>query len=444
MSFSTLGLSKQVLSNIQTLGFKTTTPIQEEVIPLVLARHDVLASAPTGTGKTATYLLPLIEKIKNDSDDAFKHTKVLIMVPTRELVLQVNEHLQSMIEGCNIKAQMLYGGTKLETNKKALSQSNDIVIATPGRLKELIQNKAIILSRVEYLVLDEADTILDMGFFPDIEKIMAYLPEKRQNLLFSAAFTASVKRLAQSLLKNPQHIDISARAGAKTIDQALYLVDSDKKAALLSYIIGSRNLSQVLVFAKTKERSDLLIKELALDGIKAQSIHGDKTQAARTRALKAFKDEAIRVLVATDIAARGIDINGLACVINYDLPHKPQEYIHRIGRTGRAGLKGEAISLVSTDDDRALKDIERLMQQKIVRLKMEGFEPTEKRVKLSSNGQGLAKKEKVEGAFGHKKKRTGPKSKQLRGKRAIYADKEASAVSATAPVKKSVKKKKRK
>ena len=421
MSFATLGLSSQLLKNIQDLGFTKSTAIQKEVIPLILAKHDVLAAAPTGTGKTATYLLPLIEKLKQPQE-GFKHSKLLIIVPTRELVLQVKEHFLSLINGFDLSVQALYGGTKLETQKKELALGHDVLIATPGRLKDLIQSKAIILSRIEYLVLDEADTILDMGFFPDIEKIMAYLPEKKETMLFSAAFTASVKRLAQSLLSNPQHIDISAKAGAKTIEQSLYLVDTDKKAALLAYLIGSKNLDQVLVFAKTKERADLLENELKLDGIKALTIHGDKSQAARTKALKAFKATDIKVLIATDIAARGIDINGLACVINYDLPHKPQEYIHRIGRTGRAGLTGVAISLVGIDDDRALKDIERLMGNNISRLTMEGFEPTQKRVKISSNGQGLHKKEKIEGAFGQKKRPTGPKSKKLRGKRAIYED----------------------
>jgi len=419
MSFATLGLSRQLLDNIRDLGFSKSTAIQKEVIPLILGKHDVLAAAPTGTGKTATYLLPLIERLK-EPQEGFKHSKLLIIVPTRELVLQVKEHFLSLVKGFDLSVQALYGGTKLETQKKELALGHDVLIATPGRLKDLIQSKSIVLSRIEYLVLDEADTILDMGFFPDIEKIMAYLPEKRETMLFSAAFTASVKRLAQSMLSNPQHIDISAKAGAKTIEQSLYLVDSDKKAALLAYLIGSKNLDQVLIFAKTKERADLLEKELALDGIKAATIHGDKSQAARTKALKAFKSTDIKVLIATDIAARGIDINGLACVINYDLPHKPQEYIHRIGRTGRAGLTGVAISLVGIDDDRALRDIERLMGSKINRLTMEGFKPTQKRIKISSNGQGLQKKEKIEGAFGHKKRSTGPKSKKLRGKRAIY------------------------
>jgi ATP-dependent RNA helicase RhlE len=424
MSFATLGLSPQLLENISAFGFTKATPIQKEVIPLILAQRDILAAAPTGTGKTATYLLPLIEKLK-DAKAGFRHPKLLIIVPTRELVLQVKEHLEALVGAYDIKAQALYGGTKIETQKKQLEAGQDILIVTPGRLKDLIVAKALVLSRINTLVLDEADTILDMGFFPDIEFILNELPQRRQTLLFSAAFTPSVKRLSQSMLNNPVHIDISARAGAKTVTQQLYLVDTDKKAALLAYIIGSRNLKQVLVFAKTKERADLLESELALDGIKSVTLHGDKTQPARSKALKAFKEEDVPVLIATDIAARGIDINGLACVINYDLPHKPQEYIHRIGRTGRAGLTGEAISLVSVDDDRALKDIERVLGKKIARAKMEGFEPTQKRIKISSNGQGLNKKEKVEGAFGQKKKPTGPKTKKLRGKRSIYEQKPA-------------------
>lgn len=440
MSFATLGLSSQLLQNINSVGFAKATPIQKEVIPLLLKGRDILAAAPTGTGKTATYLLPLIEKFKGDKE-GFRHTQVIILVPTRELVLQVNEHLMSLIEGCNISVQTLYGGTKVETQKKELALGQDIIIATPGRLKDMITAKAVLLTRIKALVLDEADTILDMGFFPDIEFILNTLPERRQTMLFSAAFTASVKRLSQSLLKNPVHIDISARAGAKTVTQSLYLVDNDKKAGLLAFIIGSRNLEQTLVFAKTKERSDLLEKELALDGIKALTIHGDKTQSARTKALKAFKEGQINVLIATDIAARGIDINGLSYVINYDLPHKPQEYVHRIGRTGRAGLTGEAISLVGVDDDRALKDIERVLGQKITRLSMPGFEPIQKRIKISSNGQGLDKKEKIEGAFGQKKPRTGPKQKRLRGKRAIY---EPKPVEAIVSVKKKPKAKKKK
>lgn len=444
MSFATLGLSTQLLANISAYGFTKTTPIQKEVIPLILNKRDILAAAPTGTGKTATYLLPLIEKFK-DIKEGFRHPQLLIMVPTRELVLQVKEHFDALVGDFNITAQTLYGGTKLETQKKELALGQDVIIATPGRLKDLITAKAILLTRINTLVLDEADTILDMGFFPDIEFVLNELPERRQTLLFSAAFTASVKRLSQSILKNPVHIDISARAGAKTVTQSLYLVDTDKKAGLLAYIIGSRNLNQVLVFAKTKERSDLLEKELALDGIKCFTLHGDKTQAARTRALKAFKTGDIKVLIATDIAARGIDINGLACVINYDLPHKPQEYIHRIGRTGRAGLTGEAISLVSVDDDRALKDIERVLGKKITRLTMEGFQPTQKRIKISSNGQGLDKKEKIEGAFGQKKRPTGPKSKKLRGKRAVYAEKESiQAIAQAKPAKKTKSKKRKK
>ncbi len=441
MSFATLGLSTKLLENIASIGFTKATPIQKEVIPLVLNKLDILAAAPTGTGKTATYLLPLIEKIKTDSSN-FKHSQILILVPTRELVLQVKEHLLSLIDGFDITVQALYGGTKIETQKKELAVGQDIIIATPGRLKDMIGAKAILLSKINTLVLDEADTILDMGFFPDIEFVLNEIPERRHTMLFSAAFTPSVKRLSQSILKNPVHLDISARAGAKTVTQGLYLVDSDQKSSLLAYIIGSRNLDQVLVFAKTKERSDILEKELKLDGIKSMTIHGDKTQAARTRALKAFKEGEIKVLIATDIAARGIDINGLACVINYDLPHKAQEYVHRIGRTGRAGLTGEALSLVSIDDDRALQDIERVLGQKITRLTMPGFELTQKRIKLSSNGQGLKKKEEIEGAFGHKKQKpTGPKSKKLRGKRAIY---EPKTVEAIAPQRKTLRSKKAK
>ena len=377
MSFSSFGFSKPILLAIDELGYSTATQIQVEAIPAVLSGKDVLATAQTGTGKTASFTLPLLQRLSGESRLKSNHARVLILTPTRELAIQVAKSVTSYGRYLSLKSAVAYGGVKINPQMMKLRGGLDILVATPGRLLDLYGQNAVKFSQLETLVLDEADRMLDMGFKDEIDKILALLPKKRQNLLFSATFPSEIRKLASGLLKDPVKIEVSQRnSTAKSVKQWAYEVDKGKKSALLSHLIRNKGWEQVLVFIRTKKGADSLVKKLKGDGILAAAIHGDKSQSERQRALVDFKANKVSVLIATDLASRGIDINGLPHVINFDLPKVPEDYIHRIGRTGRAGLKGEGISFVSADEVKMLSAIETLIRQVLVREVETGFIPS--------------------------------------------------------------------
>lgn len=382
ISFSQLNLNQQLVETLAGLGFEQPTTIQEKAIPHILEGKDVLAGAQTGTGKTAAFGLPIIHNLmKNasaeDRETSGKWIRSLILVPTRELAQQVFDSLVSYSEGCNLHVVVAYGGTSLNVQRTNLRNGADILVATPGRLLDHAYTKTLDLRRTETLVLDEADRMLDMGFLPDIQRIMKKLPAKRQTLFFSATFHDRVKKLAYQILTDPEEEQATpSNSTASTVTQIVYPVDRKRKSELLAYLIGSRNWQQVLVFTKTKQGSDALVKELKLDGIKAASINGDKSQGARQKALDDFKSGKIRALIATDVAARGIDIQELECVVNFDMPYKAEDYVHRIGRTGRAGNTGLAVSLLMRDEEYLLKAIESLLDERLPQEWLEGFEPS--------------------------------------------------------------------
>ncbi|MGV6852188.1 MAG: DEAD/DEAH box helicase [bacterium] len=376
MKFSELGLAKPILRAVEEKGYSETTPIQEKGIPAVQAGHDVMAAAQTGTGKTASFTLPLLDKLAKGESAPSNHVRALVLTPTRELAAQVAESVEAYGKYLPLRSTVVFGGVKINPQMMRLRKGVDILVATPGRLMDLYSQNAVKFSTLEVLILDEADRMLDMGFIRDIKKIIALLPKQRQNLLFSATFSGDIRTLAQSLLNNPVQIDVSPRnTTAETVKQCVFEVDKSQKPALLSYLIGSNNWKQVLVFCRTKHGANRLVKRLIKDGIEAAAIHGNKSQGARTRALAEFKSGEVRVLVATDIAARGIDIAQLPHVINFELPNVPEDYVHRIGRTGRAGSEGEAISLVSADEVKLLADIENVIRQTLTREQEVGFVP---------------------------------------------------------------------
>ena len=375
MSFSTLGLHADLQSLLNTLGYHTPTPIQQAAIPEVLMGHDVMAGAQTGTGKTAAFALPLIQR-HLERHDAVKGIRVLVLTPTRELAQQVYKSFTTYSQGLGLKSVVAYGGASINPQIDALNDGCDVLVATPGRLLELAMKQLIDLSTVDTLVLDEADRMLDMGFIVDIERILKRLADTRQTLFFSATFNDEVFALSKTLLKQPKLIEVAQRNAAATqVEQCIYEVDKQRKAGLIAYLIGSKNWQQVLIFTRTKQAVDELVKELGKDGIKAVGVHGDKSQGARDRGLEEFKSGQVRALVATDVAARGLDIAQLQYVINFELPYNAEDYIHRIGRTGRAGLKGVAISLVSAKEKYLLEDIEKLTGEHFVPQWLEGFEP---------------------------------------------------------------------
>lgn len=382
ISFSQLNLNQQLVETLGKLGFEQPTTIQEKAIPHVLEGKDVLAGAQTGTGKTAAFGLPIIHNLMADSQGKVeeipgKWIRSLILVPTRELAQQVFDSLVSYSENCDLNIVVAYGGTSLNVQKSNLKNGADILVATPGRLLDHAYTKTIDLRRTKTLVLDEADRMLDMGFLPDIQRILKQLPTERQTLFFSATFHDRVKKLAYQILNNPEEEQATpSNSTACTVSQIVYPVDKKRKSELLAYLIGSRNWRQVLVFTKTKIGSDALVKELKLDGIKAASINGDKSQGARQKALDDFKSGKIRALIATDVAARGIDIQELECVVNFDMPYQAEDYIHRIGRTGRAGNTGLAVSLLVRDEDYLLKAIESLLDERLPQEWLQGFEPS--------------------------------------------------------------------
>jgi len=379
MLFSELGLSAELLRATQKQGYQEATPIQQQAIPLILEGHDLLAGAQTGTGKTAGFTLPLLQNLQTSGPQASKHSvRALILVPTRELAAQVAQSVQDYGRYLPFKSSVIFGGVSINPQITQLRRGVDIVIATPGRLLDHMERGTIRLDSVETLVLDEADRMLDMGFIRDIRKVLKAIPTNRQNLLFSATFSSEIKQLAGELLNKPMEIQVARQnTTAEQVSQLVHPVDRSRKRELLSYMIGSGNWRQVLVFTRTKHLANRLSKQLEQDGLSSAAIHGNKSQGARTRALADFKKGAMRVLVATDIAARGLDIEQLPHVVNFELPNVPEDYVHRIGRTGRAGLEGEAVSLVCIDERKLLSDIERLMKRKIEKVVVPGFEPDE-------------------------------------------------------------------
>ncbi len=377
MSFSTLGLSEALLRAIQDQGYTTPTPIQKQAIPVILNGNDLLAGAQTGTGKTAGFTLPLLEKLTQiPSTKGKRKVRALILTPTRELATQVAESVKIYGKYLPFTSTVIFGGVGVNPQIATLRRGVDIVIATPGRLLDLIGQGAIDLSNVDTLILDEADRMLDMGFIHDIKKILAKLPKNRQNLLFSATFSNDIKKLADGLLNAPKNIEVARRnTSAETIAQKVYPVDCKRKKELLVRLIKEEDWKQVLVFTRTKHGANKLTEYLQNSMINAAAIHGNKSQSARTKALAHFKDGSVRVLVATDIAARGIDIDQLPHVVNFELPNVAEDYVHRIGRTGRAGNKGEAISLVCIDEKMLLRDIERLIKKDIPKEIIDDFKP---------------------------------------------------------------------
>jgi len=376
MSFQNLGLSTPLLKAIEEKGYKTPSPIQTESIPVILRKVDLMACAQTGTGKTAGFTLPMLEMLNNGIKGKIKSPRALILAPTRELAIQINDSILEYGKHLEIYSNVVYGGVKVNRQITRLQNVVDILVATPGRLLDLYSQRAVLFNNIEILVLDEADRMLDMGFINDIKKILSYLPKNRQNLLFSATFSDDIRKFAKGLLTNPVEINIAPQnTTAKSIQHTIHPVDKSRKAELLSYLIRENNWQQALVFSRTKHGANRLVQRLSQDNIKALAIHGNKSQNQRTAALSSFKEGKIKILVATDIAARGIDIEQLPQVVNFDLPSVPQDYVHRIGRTGRAGLSGKAISLFSSDETKQLNDIEKVLKAPIERQVIPGFEP---------------------------------------------------------------------
>ena len=377
MSFSSLGLSDPLLKAISDKGYQEPSPIQLKAIPAILSGQDVMAMAQTGTGKTAGFTLPLLQRLSLGKKVQSNQVRALIITPTRELAAQVAENVQQYSKYLPLKSAVVFGGVKINPQMQKLRSGVDVLIATPGRLIDLYQQNAIQFKQLEILVLDEADRMLDMGFIHDIRRIIALLPPKRQNLMFSATFSGDINTLAKSIVNNPVEVAVSPKnTTAVTIEQCVHPVDKNKKSALLCKLILDNNWQQVLVFCRTKHGANKLTKFIETHGVSAAAIHGNKSQGARTRALAEFKSGKIRALIATDIAARGLDISQLPQVVNFELPNVAEDYVHRIGRTGRAGANGHAISLVCSEEYKDLLGIERLIQKAIPREEVEGFKPT--------------------------------------------------------------------
>jgi ATP-dependent RNA helicase RhlE len=377
MSFEALGLRTELLRAVSEKGYSTPTPIQSQAIPPILGGRDLMGGAQTGTGKTAGFTLPLLQRlIESKPEKGRRVIRALVLTPTRELAAQVTESVRDYGKHLPMRTTAVFGGVSINPQIKKLRDGVDVLVATPGRLLDHVSQNTVDLSKVEILVLDEADRMLDMGFIHDIRKVLALVPKQKQTLLFSATFSNDIKRLANDLLNNPELIEVAqGNASAERVTQVVHPVDAKRKRKLLSLLIGSGNWKQVLVFARTKRNCDRLALALVKDGLDAAAIHGGKSQGARTKALAHFKSGKVRILVATDIAARGLDISQLPHVVNYELPHVPEDYVHRIGRTGRAGHEGEAVSLVCIDEAKLLKDIERLINIQIPKVVIKNFEP---------------------------------------------------------------------
>ena len=381
MTFDHFGLSPEILRAVSEQGYEIPTPIQEQAIPLVGAGRDVMGRAQTGTGKTAAFALPMLEMLRRHANTSFspaRHpVRALILTPTRELAVQVYDSFRTYGRHVPLRYSVVYGGVPIEPQTKELLAGVEILVATPGRLLDHVGQRTVNLSQVEILVLDEADRMLDMGFLPDIRRIVDLLANRKQTLLFSATFSAEIRGLARSLLNDPISVDIEPQTtSADTVNQVVYLVDADRKRELLVEIVRKRNLRQVLVFTRTKLMAGRLASQLDRDGVEAVAIHGDRSQPERERALADFKSGDVRVLVATDVAARGLDIDALPIVVNYELPHVAHDYVHRIGRTGRAGAAGEAFSLVAPEEEDYLKAVNRHLKRDLPVKVVKGFEPT--------------------------------------------------------------------
>ncbi|MDR9440979.1 MAG: DEAD/DEAH box helicase, partial [Halomonas sp.] len=412
MTFSDLGLRAELLRAVEAQGYTTPTPIQLQAIPAVLEGGDLLASAQTGTGKTAGFTLPMLQRLADGPRPAKRQVRALVLTPTRELAAQVGESVADYGRHLTLRSHVIFGGVGQQPQVDAIRAGLDVLIATPGRLLDLHQQKHVDLSKVEILVLDEADRMLDMGFIHDIKKILRVLPEKRQNLLFSATFSNEIQALAGKLLDDPAMIEVARRnTTAELVDQAIYRVDREKKRELLAHLITEHDWQQVLVFTRTKHGANRLAEQLSKQDIPAMAIHGNKSQSARTKALSAFKTGDLQVLVATDIAARGLDINELPHVVNFELPNVAEDYVHRIGRTGRAGSEGKAVSLVCVDEHGLLKGIERLIKRDLEKRIEPGFEPDPNaKPEPIENGRG-----KRSGGGGQGQRRQGQDAGQRRG-----------------------------
>jgi ATP-dependent RNA helicase RhlE len=384
LTFEDLGLSADLLATVAREGYTEPTPVQSAAIPLVLAGRDVLAAAQTGTGKTAAFVLPILERLRSTANAGFspaRHpVRVLILTPTRELAMQIGAAVKTYSRGIPLRSTVVYGGTRIDPEIKILWSGVEILVATPGRLLDHVGQRTVNLSQVEIFVLDEGDRMLDMGFVPDVRKIAALLPAQRQTLLFSATFSDDVRRMAKEFQHDPEIVEVAARNSvADNLTQVLYPVDQARKADLLVHLIQRDSMEQVLVFTRSKIGASRLASYLDRRGVSTSAIHGDRSQAERTRALEAFRGRFVKVLVATDVASRGLDIEDLPYVVNFELPHEPQDYIHRIGRTGRAGASGTAISLVSPDEVEQLRGVQRLLRKAIPCAIVEEFLPDPER-----------------------------------------------------------------
>ncbi len=371
-TFESLGLAPEILKALSEFGYTTPTPIQAQAIPVALAGGDLMAGAQTGTGKTAAFALPLLQKIlplaSSSASPARHPIRALILTPTRELAIQVEESVKVYAKHTNLRSLVVYGGVDIKTQTPSLMRGVEILVATPGRLLDHVEQRTLQLGQVQMLILDEADRMLDMGFMPDLKRILALLPKQRQNLMFSATFSNEIKKLSEAFLNNPTLIEVArSNATAENVTQKVYLVAQADKHAQLAEILRGSDASQVIVFTKTKLTASRLARQLEREGLSADAIHGDKSQKERMEALEAFKQGKIAVLIATDVAARGLDIDQLPMVINYEIPSAPEDYVHRIGRTGRAGASGIAISLVSPEEEKYLKEIEKLIKREIVK-----------------------------------------------------------------------------
>ncbi|MEE9338817.1 MAG: DEAD/DEAH box helicase [Methylococcaceae bacterium] len=414
MSFNQLNLSAPLLRAILDQGYSNPTPIQKQVIPLILQGKDILAGAQTGTGKTASFALPLLELLCSQVlPETSRPIRALILTPTRELAAQVQQSFNNYGKNVPLFSEVIFGGVNINSQIKRLQRGVDILVATPGRLLDLMYQNIIDLSEVQFFVLDEADRMLDMGFIRDIKKIIRVLPRQRQNLLFSATYSKDIKLLASQILIKPIEISVAKEnIAAENISQAIYGIKREYKRELISWLIGDGNWQQVLIFVRTKHGADRLCKQLMKDGVRCSALHGDKSQGARTRALESFKNGKIIALIATDVAARGLDINQLPHVINFDLPAVAEDYIHRIGRTGRAGTDGVAISLVCSEEAHLLVAIEKLLKKKIHRIVDTGYEPISLNINQKLKSKKNSASKKVSKQFSSAKRRTTKNNKQ--------------------------------
>lgn len=402
-TFESLGLSAPIVEAVREKGYGKPSPIQSQSIPAILKSVDVMACAQTGTGKTAGFTLPILEILNSRIGTKHQHPRALILAPTRELALQIKDSIVAYSKHLNLRSTIVFGGVKISPQIKSLQNGTDILVATPGRLLDLVSSNAVKLDSVEMLVLDEADRMLDMGFIKDIRRILACLPQKRQNLLFSATFSRDIRKFAKGLLNNPAEINIAPKErAAVSVQHRLHPVDKSRKAELLSHLILKHNWFQALVFCRTKRGADKLVKRLKLDNIQALAIHGNKSQAHRVKTLDSFKKGKVQILVATDIAARGIDIDKLPQVVNFDLPNVPEDYVHRIGRTGRAGASGQAISLVCADEIKQLTDIEKVLKSPIKREYIDDFEPRHEVPRVLPTPKGSARRKPRKSAGGER------------------------------------------